>query len=62
MPTTDLAMNRNVTRQGLTREKADTRLRQYGPNAVQKPQSHRALSKQEDVLQQQITKSRALEL
>ena len=36
----DLAVKENVTPQGLTREEAETRLRQYGPNAVREAKPH----------------------
>jgi hypothetical protein len=36
----DVERNGNVSPQGLTREEAETRLRQYGPNAVQEAKPH----------------------
>ena len=40
MSTMDVERNANVTPQGLTREEAETRLRQYGPNAVREAKPH----------------------
>jgi len=36
----DVVLNGNVSPQGLTREEAETRLRQFGPNAVQETKPH----------------------
>ena len=43
----DVEVNRDVSSQGLTREEAEKRLRQYGPNAVQeaKPDHFLAIAK-----------------
>ncbi|MFZ0294755.1 MAG: cation-transporting P-type ATPase [Candidatus Sulfotelmatobacter sp.] len=40
MSTMDSAPNENVAHQGLTRAEAETRLRQYGPNAVREVKPH----------------------
>jgi len=40
----DVVLNGNVSPQGLTREEAETRLHQYGPNAVQEAKPHLLLA------------------
>jgi H+-transporting ATPase len=44
MSTMDVEGNGNVSPQGLTREEAETRLRQYGPNAVREAKPHLVLA------------------
>ena len=38
--TMDVKRNGNVSPQGLTREEAETHLRQYGPNSVREAKPH----------------------
>ena len=44
MSTTNLDLNGNVTPHGLILEEAETRLRQYGPNAVWQAEPHLLLA------------------